>query len=218
MAIELNDGSRIGAPVIRQQRLGEVAYLAVVRTEQRDRLRRNQSNGEMEPIPNGKDRQGRPRFRQEMVIHALALPGTTMEARLGDEGGVPAAGDRVRLILKARGFGDWIEARRSHRKGRLNVGDVLTLETRWAQQYDQDGNAKGPKIEDQATADALPRNVTVGFYGPLSLSEGTDSRWIEAAEQAYRSDEAAQRQQQAIELDGGDHFAEEFGDDEEGPF
>ena len=38
----------------------------------------------MEPIPNGSDRQGRPRFRQEMVIHALALPGTTMEARLGD--------------------------------------------------------------------------------------------------------------------------------------
>ena len=196
MAIELNDGSRIGAPVIRQQRLGEVAYLAVVRTEQRDRLRRNQSNSEMESIPNGSDRQG----------------------RLGDEGGVPAAGDRVRVILKAKGFGDWIEARRGHRKGKLNVGDVLTLETRWAQQYDQDGNAKGPKIEDQATADAVPRNVTVGFYGPLSLSEGTDGRWIEAAEQAYREDEAAQRQQQAIELDGGDHFAEEFGDDEEGPF
>jgi hypothetical protein len=76
MAIELNDGARIGAPVIRQQRLGEVAYLAVVRTEQRDRLRRNQCSGEMEPIPNGTDRKGRPRFRQEMVIHALALPGT----------------------------------------------------------------------------------------------------------------------------------------------
>ncbi len=83
MAIELNDGTRIGAPVIRQQRLGEVAYLAVVRTEQRDRLRRNQSNGEMEPIPNGSDRQGRPKFKQEMVIQALALPGTSMEARLG---------------------------------------------------------------------------------------------------------------------------------------
>ena len=32
------------------------------------------------------------------------------------------------------------------------MGDVLTLETRWAQQYDQDGNAKGPKIDDQAAA------------------------------------------------------------------
>ncbi len=39
MAIELNDGARIGAPVIRQQRFGEVAQLAIVRTEQRDRLR-----------------------------------------------------------------------------------------------------------------------------------------------------------------------------------
>jgi hypothetical protein len=214
MAIELNDGTRIGAPVIRQQRLGEVAYLAVIRPEQRDRLRKNLTTGEMEPIPNGKDRQGRPKVKQEMVIHALALPGTTMEARLGDEGGVPAAGDRVRVILKAKGFGDWIEARRSHRKGKLNVGDVLVLETRWAQQYDQDGNPKGPKIEDQAAADAVPRNVTIGFYGTLTLKEGADPRWIEAAEQAYREDEAAQRQQQAIELDGGDDFIDEFGDEE----
>ena len=40
---------------------------------------------------------------------------------------------------------------------------LLVLETRWAQQYDQDGNPKGPKIEDQAAADAVPRNVTIGF-------------------------------------------------------
>ena len=152
MAIELNDGSRIAAPVIRQQRLGEVAYLAIVRPEQRDRLRKNLASGAMEPIPNGTDRQGRPKVKQEMVVHAIAMPGTTMEARIGDEGGVPAPGDRVRLILKAKGFGEWIEARRQHRRGRLNVGDVLMLETRWAQQYDQDGNPKGPKIEDQAAA------------------------------------------------------------------
>ena len=105
MAIELNDGSRIAAPVIRQQRLGEVGYLAIVRPEQRDRLRKNLSSGAMEPIPNGTDRQGRPKVKQEMVVHAIAMPGTTMEARIGDEGGVPAPGDRVRLILKAKGFG-----------------------------------------------------------------------------------------------------------------
>ena len=39
----------------------------------------------------------------------------------------------------------------------------------------------------------MPRNVTIGFYGPLSLREGTDPAWIEAAAQAYRSDEAATR-------------------------
>ena len=214
MAIELNDGARISAPVIRQQRLGEIANLAVVRTEQRDRLRRNLSSGEMETIPNGTDRQGRAKVKQEMVLHAVAMPGTTMEARLGEEGGVPTPGDRVRLILKAKGFGDWIETRRSHRKGKLNVGDVLMLETRWAQQYDQDGNPKGPKIEDQAAADAVPRNVTIGFYGPLSLKEGSESRWIEAAEQAYRDDEAAERQQRSIPLDDASDFANEFGDEE----
>jgi hypothetical protein len=91
---------------------------------------------------------------------------------------------------------------------------VLTLETRWAQQYDQDGNPKGPKIEDQAAADAVPRNVTIGFYGPLSLKEGSESRWIEAAEQAYRDDEAAERQQRSIPLDDASDFANEFGDEE----
>ena len=75
MAIELNDGSRNAAPVIRQQRLAEVAYLAIVRPEQRDRLRKNQSSGAMEPIPNGSDRQGRPKVKQEMVVHAIAMPG-----------------------------------------------------------------------------------------------------------------------------------------------
>ena len=94
------------------------------------------------------------------------------------------------------------------------MGDVLVLETRWAQQYDQDGNPKGPKIEDQAAADAVPRNVTIGFYGPLSIREGTDPAWIEAAEQAYRSDEAAARQQQAIPLADGDDFGDEFADEE----
>ena len=83
-----------------------------------------------------------------------------------------------------------------------------------AQQYDQDGNPKGPKIEDQAAADAVPRNVTIGFYGPLSICEGTDPAWIEAAEQAYRSDEAAARQQRAIPLSDGDDYGDEFADEE----
>jgi hypothetical protein len=210
MAIPLNDNNRISTPVIRQHRLGEVAYLAIVRTEQRDRLRKNLASGAMEPIPNGTDRQGRPKVKQEMVVHAIAMPGTTMEARIGEEGGVPAPGDRVRLILKAKGFGEWIEARRQHRRGGLNVGDVLVLETLWAQQYDQDGNPKGAKIEDQAAADAVPRNVTIGFYGPLSIREGTDPQWIQAAEEAYRADEAAKRQQDAIKLPAGDEEGDDY--------
>ncbi|WP_233130303.1 hypothetical protein [Synechococcus sp. 1G10] len=172
----------------------------------------------MEPIPNGKDRQGNPKVKQEIVIHCVAMPGTSMEAKLGDEAAVPAAGDRVRVILKAKGFGDWIEARKAHRKGKLNVGDQLTLATRWAQQYDQDGNPKGSKIKTQAEADAVPRNVTIGFYGPISLSEGTDVGWIEAAEQAYRDYQASERHQRAIPIGEMDDFGDEFGDDDGVPF
>ncbi|WP_254951279.1 MULTISPECIES: hypothetical protein [unclassified Cyanobium] len=71
------------------------------------------------------------------------MPGTTMAARLADHGGAPAPGDRVGVILKAKAFGDWIEARLQHRRDKLNVGAVLTLETRWAQKYGQEGNPKG---------------------------------------------------------------------------
>lgn len=211
MAISLNDGNaKTSYPVIRQQKIGEVANLAIVRFAQRDRLRKNLNSGALEPIPNGIDRQGRPKFKQEMVIHAVAMPGTTMEARIGDEGGVPAPGDRVRVILKTKGFGEWIEARRTHRRGQLDVGDVLVMETRWAQQYDQAGTPKGTKIEDQAAAAAVPRNVTIGFYGPLTLKPGTDAQWIDAAEEAYRADQAADRQPIALAApDAGDYGEDE---------
>lgn len=196
--------------MIRHQKIGEVANLAIVRFEQRERLRKNLNSGALEPIPNGTDRKGQPKFKQEMVIHAVAMPGTTMEARIGDEGGVPAPGDRVRVILKAKGFGEWIEARRGHRRGQLDVGDVLVLETRWAQQYDQAGTPKGTKIEDQAVAAAVPRNVTIGFYGPLMLQPGTDPQWIAAAEEAYRADQSAARQPIPLAApDAGDYGEEE---------
>ena len=65
---------------------------------------------------------------------------------------------------------------------------------------------------DQAAADAVARNVTISFYGPLSIREGTDPAWIESAEQAYRSDEAAARQQRAIPLADGEDYGDQFAD------
>ena len=201
MAINLTDEtSYVSYPVISQQRFGEKAILAIIRTEQRDRLKKNLSTNQLERIPNGTDRSGRPKYKQELVIHCVSMPDTTMEAKIGGEGSVPAAGDRVRVILKAKGFGDWIEARKNHRSGRLNVGDKLTIETQWAQQYDQDGNPKGGKIMSQAEADKVPRNVTLGFYGPLALSEPTtaDAQWVAAAETAWHDDDKAKREARAI--------------------
>jgi hypothetical protein len=58
----------------------------------------------------------------------------------------------------------------------------------------------------------VPRGVTLGFYGTLTLSAGTDPAVIAAAETAYHADEEAKQQRSAVQLppmDGG--FNDEFG-------
>jgi hypothetical protein len=192
MAIEIQDqGVRTGYPVLKSQRIGEVARIALIKFEQRNVMKRNERTGQDEPVmkPNGKP-------RQELVVHGIALSGTTAIAGLGDESGVPAAGDRVRMILRGGGFGNWIEARKGHRGGKIQVGDIVERTTDWAQAYNADGSPKAGQIKTQAEADALPRSTTVGFYGGLTLAEPKDHSWTAQAEQAYMDD-------QAIDL-GGD--------------
>jgi hypothetical protein len=218
MAIEINDsGNYVSYPIIKHQRIGEFCKLAVIRWEQRDQLRKDPGTQQMVKIPNGVDRNNCPRFKQELVIQAVAISGD-MVAAIGDSSGVPAPGDRVRVILKAKGFGNWIEARKAHRGGKFNVGDVLVMSTDKAQQYDQNGTPKGAEIRTQAEAEAVPRNTTLGFYGPLSLAPGQEAGWIEAAEFAYRDDENAKRERNAIPIGGAaaDGYVDEF--DEEAPF
>jgi len=217
MAIELNDGGNyVAYPILKHQRIGEAAKIAVIRFEQRDRLRKDPSTNQMVKIPNGTNRDGQPKYKQELVIHGVAMEGN-MNAAIGDQSGVPAPGDRVRVILKAKGFGEWIEARKSHRGGKFNVGDVLMMSTTHAQQYDQNGAPKGAEIRRQADAEAVPRGVSLGFYGPVALAPGQDIRWIDAAETAYKADEAAKRQASAIPLADDSSYVDEFSD-EEAPF
>lgn len=217
MAIEIKDaGNRVSLPIIRHQRIGESCNLAVIRWEQRDQLKDDEITGQKVKIPNGFDRNGRPKFKQELVIQAVAMAGD-MVAAIGDSSGVPAPGDRVRVILKGKAFGDWIDARKAHRGGTFNAGDVLLLDTTHAQPWNSNKTPKGPVVRTQAEADAVPRGTTVGFYGTLSLAPGQDARWIEAAEAAYRDDENAERQRNAIPLGrpaaSADGYHDEFGDE-----
>ena len=217
MAIEINDaGNYVSYPIVKHQRIGESCKLAVIRWEQRDRLRKDPGTQQMVKIPNGVDRNNRPKFKQELVIQAVAISGD-MVAAIGDSSAVPAAGDRVRVILKAKGFGDWIEARKSHRGGKFNVGDVLVMSTTHAQQYDQNGTPKGDVLKTQEQADAVPRNTTLGFYGTMTLAPGQEAAWIEAAETAYREDENAERQKRAIPLADAtsDDYVDEFANPDE---
>ena len=214
MPIEVSEStSYVRYPVIKHQAIGEFCRLAVIRWEQRDQLKKDLVTDQLVRIPSGKvDRNGNPKFKQELVVHAVAVQGN-MKAAIGDESGIPARGDRVRAILKGKAFGDWIEQRKIHRSGKFEVGDFLDLKTTIAQQYDHFGAAKDAEIRDQAVAAAVPRTTTLGFYGTLSLSPGTDPQAIAAAEAAYYADEEAKRQRNAVQLppmDGG--FNDEFGD------
>lgn len=203
MAISLQDNTTTSYPVIRYQRIGEMAQIAIIRTEQRDRLRKNQSTGGLDRIANGIGRDGQPKYKQELVVHGLYLPGSNMQVKNGDDFVTPEAGARVRLILKGMAFGKFIEARRSHRGGKLNVGDIIITGTDQAQCYDQDGNIKGKAITSQADADRVPRGVTVGFYGPIELAEGQDAAWISKAEDEFLADQKAQQEAKAIPADSG---------------
>jgi hypothetical protein len=199
MAITLPDeGSRAGAPVVKAQRFGEVARLALIRAEQRGRRKRDQATGADVPLLKPDGRQA-----QELVIHAIVMPGTTAAAGIRDEVAVPNPGDRVRLILKGKSFGQWIEAKKNHRGGKLQVGDVITRTIDNAQAYDANGAPKGQPLRSQAEADALHRGVTVGFYGPLTIAAATaaDQQWVAAAEAAYMADQAIELPEESAGAD-----------------
>jgi hypothetical protein len=201
MAIELQDQTRTTYPVLRHQLIGELAQLAIIKTEERDRLARNPATDQLEKIPNGINRDGQPKFKQELVIHAIAMPGTTMEVKQGEEFICPQPGDRVRLILKGLAFGRFLDARKTHRAGKLYVGDLLITGTDQAQVYDATGKPKGEPIRDQQQALKIPRGQTVGYYGPIELAEPTDPQWVNAAEEAFLADQRAEQAARAIPAD-----------------
>lgn len=194
MTIELPDAGTSSTPVIKSQKIGEVARVALVRWEQRPMKRDG-----VEVI---NPRTGKP--RHEMIVHGLALAGTTAQAGIGERQEVPAPGTPVRFILRGGGFGQWIEARKAHRNGKLCVGDVVVRTIDFAQAYDAQGAPKGSRITSQAEVDKLPRSTTIGFYGPINLEASADEAMVAAAEAAYR----AWQDNQRTELpDDDDEFA-----------
>ena len=181
--INLETPRAAGYPVVKRTALGQTFNGAVLKAESRDRLKRA-DNGLMEPIikPNGK-------HAQELVVTCLTLPGTTSPAGLGDTENVPEPGSIVRLILKGKAFGDWIEAKRSLPDGAVAVGDIVQQHTATAQAYDAMGNPSGPEITDQTLVDqARSKGRSVGIYGPLTLDiPKTGSEWTTKAVAAYQT-------------------------------
>lgn len=190
MPITLDEPRAPGAPVVKRQRIGERFVGALVTTQQRDVLKDGK--------PALKD-DGKP--RQELVLTLVAMPGTTCTAAIGDKAAVPNPGEVVRLILRGGGFGDWIEARKSH--GELQVGDVVEQTIDHAQAYDAQGKPSGQKLTTQEQANAVPRSQSLGFYGPLALrrAAGDEMQWVTEAEQAYHAQRARISAEPANDID-----------------
>ena len=179
MTITLEEAGTTRTPVLRRKRIGEEFVGALVRTTQRDVLKRDDATGTDRPVlkANGKP-------RQELVVTLVTIS-STMAAGLGEEVAVPEPGDIVRSILKGGGFGQWIEA-----NGLLKprqVGDIVTLTSEWGQAYDAHGAPTGDKLTTQAQLDAVPRERSLGVYGSVAIRRATpaETEWVAAAEMAY---------------------------------
>lgn len=179
MTITLEEAGTTRTPVLRRKRIGEEFVGALVRTTQRDVLKRDDATGTDRPAlkANGKP-------RQELVVTLVTIS-STMAAGLGEEVAVPEPGDVVRSILKGGGFGQWIEA-----DGLLKprqVGDIVTLTSEWGQAYDAHGAPTGDKLTTQAQLDAVPRERSLGVYGSVAIRRATpaETEWVTAAETAY---------------------------------
>ena len=179
MTITLEEAGTTRTPVLRRKRIGEEYVGALVRTTQRDVLKRDDATGTDRPVikANGKP-------RQELVVTLVTIS-STMAAGLGEEVAVPEPGDIVRSILKGGGFGQWIEA-----NGLLKprqVGDIVTLTSEWGQVYSAAGDPTGDKLTTQAQLDAVPRERSLGVYGSVAIRRATpaETEWVTAAETAY---------------------------------
>jgi hypothetical protein len=182
MPIPLEDEFKPGLPVVKRTALGQTFHGAVIRVEQRDRLKRDEVSGTMVPVLKAGGK-----ARQELVVTCLTLPGTNAPVGLGDDEHVPEEEDLVRLILKGKAFSDWIQSKAELNRP-VQVGDIVTQTTDRAQVYDANGNASGPEITNQAALNAVPRGRSVGIYGPVTLRAAKEnSEWVAKAEDAYHA-------------------------------
>lgn len=163
-------------PVVRRSRIGETFIGAYIKHQQRDILKDGQ------PEMNAKT--GKP--RQELVVHALVMPGTTATVGNAEDNNVPAVGDIVRLILKGRSFSHWIDSTNAL-KGVKRAGDIIEQTIDQAQQYDANGAPTGKPLTTQDECDKVPRGRSLGYYGQLNVraATATDMEWVAKADEAY---------------------------------
>jgi len=163
MPIEDPTPSTAGAPVLSRRAIGQkFKGVTCLMLEPRDRLKYNPETGASTPMlkPDGKP-------RQELVVTMMTIESTMPTGKI-DEPRIPEAGEVVRVILKGKAFGDWIDAGKAL-PYKIGVGFIVEMDTTVAQAYDETGHALGGELTTQAEADAVPRGRSLGYYGPITV-------------------------------------------------
>ena len=171
------------APVVIKTALGQHFRGVICKfPEQRQRTKRH-ADGTTSPV--WKDAaQTKPSY--ELVVHLLAMPGTTAPVGNVTDNRIPEEGEYVRLILTGGAFKQWIDAEDAL-GFKARVGDIVEQVVSYGQTYDGPGNPTGAKLTSQAQCDAVPRGVTMGYYGELTIraAEPSEASWDTRACQFY---------------------------------
>lgn len=184
MPIELDDpNAKARYPIVKGRAIGDAILLMLIKSpEQRDQQKKNDQTGQLEKVPNG-----RGGFKKELVVTGLALPGTTAPKGPITEPVAVEPGEIIRVILKGKSYGEWIDADKALPK--RQVGDVLGQRIDKAVTYDQNGNVTG-ELTTVEQVNAVPRGVSVGHYGTLGIRRATadEQEWVTKAEAAHMAD------------------------------
>lgn len=190
---DLEEPRTPGAPVIKRTAIGQYFVGALVNIKQRD-VQKRDDEGNIRPVLKSDGR-----YKQELVLTLLTMPGTTAPAGIGDQVSVPTPGDKVRLILRGQAFGQWIEAKKVLH-GKVQTGDIVTQTTEYGQAYDAFGKPIGRPLTLQEDINVLPRQTTIGIYGTITLrhhnpNDPDERTWAQKADVAHHAD----RQQTPLE-------------------
>jgi hypothetical protein len=190
--IIIEEGSR-GAyyPVMKRMNIGEKFVGGLIKTEQRDLMKKDRVTGVLAPVTNA-----RGKTSQQLVVYLLVKE-STMPCGTGENERVPERGEIVRALFDRGGFHQWIEARKEL-EGPLKVGTLIAMNTTHIVRFPPGDGAQQPcgeiRTMDELNAyliDPTKRNENIGRRGDLAMRDAdTDPAFKEECKTAYREMEA----------------------------
>jgi hypothetical protein len=172
-------------PVLKRTNIGEKFIGGLIKTENRDLMKKNPVTGVLESVINK-----RGKVSQQRVVWAL-VKDSTMPAGTGDNERVPASGEIVRLLFDRGGYHQWITAQDAY-GGPLKVGLLIAMNTTHIVRFppgdgpqEPCGEIRTPEELAAYLIDPTKRNENIGRRGDLAMKECDDLAFIEQCKAAY---------------------------------